>query len=142
MDEFYQLALSKPFINAARKPPMLDEHCQVDLPPKATNTKQTMTERTSIPRTEGDKVMDDIVNEFKSLVQTKDKDHLLEKLRMIAEGFEGQNLVSHSSKVVSTTKPVAVKDSHCQLKQKDSHSLPKKATQLVKRAPGQHDINS
>ena len=116
---------------------MLDEHCQVDLPAKVN--KQTMTERTSIPQKDSDKVVDDILNVFKALLQMPDKDYLLEKLLTIDEGYDRKNLVSHSSKDVSTAKPAVCKDSHCQMKQKDSQTQPKKATQLVKRAPGQLD---
>ena len=64
---------------------MLDEHTQVESPCQAT--KQTMTERSSIPQRDEDKEVDQLYKVFKDLLKHADKKVLLQELSMMSESI-------------------------------------------------------
>lgn len=111
---------------------MLDEHTQVELPIKLS--KQTMTERTSIPQRQEEKTLDELYKVFKGLLNTVDKSILLQQLKQIADVDRPSHHEQKSNLPLITgdSIPKAVSTPFCHYK---ADILPRGQRQLEKRPP-------
>ena len=112
---------------------MLDEHTQVDLPPKIT--KQTMTERSSMPQREEHDTINELFRVFKELVKRSDKQKLLEQMTMLAEGAQPDKPSTNCKKTAAHHPFEEAKTLSSHPAHHDVGNKPKKGKHLSKRPP-------
>ena len=111
---------------------MLDEYTQIE---PSQSTKQTMTERSSMPQRKEDKTLDELYRVFKGLLNTVDKTMLLEQLKQLSSVHSSTQNESDSNLATRKSKLKAERQPFCNYKEEVLPTKPTSQSQLEKRPP-------